>query len=270
MMKLAPVFVITSTSLSSIGAFTPMYPKAFSTSTVGNTLRGTPRPFGRLSVTAVESGEVSVADMEAIAKIANLHVVDNIYNPITKTNCEDYKAEHEESITDPKKYWGEKAKLIDWYVEPKGVQRGGFAKGDVTWFEGGKTNVCYNALDRHVMKRPNDIAIRFEGDEPGDVKSYTFEETLLKVSQIANALKAKGVKKGDVVTIYMPMIPELPMTMLACARIGAVHSVVFAGFSSDALASRIEASSSKCVVTADHGLRGGKKDPTEKHRQCSS
>jgi acetyl-CoA synthetase len=113
--------------------------------------------------------------------------------------------------------------MLDWYVEPTTICNGGFVKGDITWFEGGKMNVCYNALDRYVMKTPKNIAIRFEGDEPGDVQSFTFEETLSKVSQIANALKLKGVRKGDVVTIYMPMILDLPLTMLACARIDAVH-----------------------------------------------
>lgn len=122
--------------------------------------------------------------------------------------------------------------------------------------------MCYNAIDRHVnSKDANDVAIVWEGDEPNDIRKITYNELLRKVSQIANALKAEGVKKGDVVTIYMPMIPELAMTMLACARIGAVHSVVFAGFSSEALANRIHAAQSHFVVTADRGLRGSKKIP---------
>lgn len=122
--------------------------------------------------------------------------------------------------------------------------------------------MCYNAIDRHVKnKASNDIAMIWEGDEPTDVRHLTYEDLLRKVSQIANALKAQGVQKGDVVTIYMPMIPELAMTMLACARIGAVHSVVFAGFSSEALASRVKAAQSKFVVTADTSVRAGKKIP---------
>lgn len=225
--------------------------------------QGLARPTALGKIFAANEGddlEEDVSDMEIISKIANLHVIDRVYNPITMTNFQDYKAEHQESITNPKGYWASKAqRMLDWYVEPTTISNGGFAKGDITWFEGGKMNVCYNALDRYVRKTPKNIAIRFEGDEPGDVQSFTFEETLSKVCQIANALKSKGVRKGDVVTIYMPMIPELPMTMLACARIGAVHSVVFAGFSSEALASRIEASSSRFLVTADQGVRGGKK-----------
>jgi len=221
-----------------------------------------PRPFGCLFV--MENGNddvISIADLKSIYKIADSHVVD-VFNPITKTNFEDYKAEHLASITDPEYYWNDKAReLLDWYVAPTTISIGGFQNGDVRWFEGGKLNVCYNALDRYAVKTPNGVALRFEGDEPGDVKSYTFKEALSKVCQISNALKSKGVKKGDVVTIYMPMIPELPMTMLACARIGAVHSVVFAGFSSDALAARIEASLSSFVITADQGIRGGRNIP---------
>lgn len=137
--------------------------------------------------------------------------------------------------------------------------------GDVKFFPGGKLNVCYNAIDRHAFanngKGGNDVAMIWEGDEPTDTKSFTYNELLQKVSQIANALKSQGVKKGDKVTIYMPMIAELPMTMLACARIGAVHSVVFAGFSAEALGARISAAKSKFVVTADIGLRGTKRIP---------
>jgi acetyl-CoA synthetase len=142
------------------------------------------------------------------------------------------------------------------------VMRGSLDDGDVSWFAGGKLNVCYNAIDRHVKnKESNDVAMIWEGDEPDDIRTLTYADVLRKVSQIANALKAQGVRKGDVVTIYMPMIPELAMTMLACARIGAIHSVVFAGFSAEALASRISAAKSKFVVTADIGLRGGKQIP---------
>lgn len=139
---------------------------------------------------------------------------------------------------------------------------GSLSKGDITFFPNAKLNVCYNAIDRHVYenngKDAEKVAMIWEGDEPDDVKRFTYTELLFKVSQIANALKSQGVTKGDVVTIYMPMIAELPMTMLACARIGAIHSVVFAGFSADALAARISAAQSKFIVTADIGLRGTK------------
>ena len=131
--------------------------------------------------------------------------------------------------------------------------------GDVRWFSGGKLNIAYNAIDRHVINgRGDQVALLWEGDEPDQVRKITYNELLRRVSQIANALTQQGVKKGDVVTIYMPMIPDLPMTMLACARIGAVHSVVFAGFSAEALASRVMAANSETVVTADIGKRGGK------------
>lgn len=131
----------------------------------------------------------------------------------------------------------------------------------MAWFLNGKLNACYNAVDRWCQpphNRGEDVAIIWEGDEPSDVRKITFTELLHETSKIANALKAQGVKKGDVVTIYMPMIPEITMTMLACARIGAVHSVIFAGFSADAIAERISCSESKWVVTADGGKRGGR------------
>lgn len=182
-----------------------------------------------------------------------------------KTTCafDQYKQKHAESIKNPATFWAKEAnQRLTWYTpfNAHAVSRGSLMDGDVTWFAGGKLNVCYNAIDRHVhSKHANDVAIIWEGDEPDDIRSLTYKELLGKVSQIANALKSQGVKKGDVVTIYMPMVPELAMTMLACARIGAVHSVVFAGFSSEALAARISAAQSKFVVTADIGLRGTKK-----------
>ena len=181
-----------------------------------------------------------------------------VYAAKTISSFDKYKKLHAESIADPAKYWGELAKTtLDWMVpfDETKVLQGDLTNGNVAWFAGGKLNVAYNALDRHD---PDALALIWEGDEPDDIRKLTFGEMSNKVSQIANALKAKGVKKGDVVTIYMPMIPELAMTMLACAKIGAVHSVVFAGFSSEALASRIQAAKSEVLVTADHGLRGGK------------
>lgn len=143
---------------------------------------------------------------------------------------------------------------------------GSFEKGNIAWFLNGKINTCYNCIDRHVFEYKNgdDVAIIWEGDEPTQTRHITFQQLLDKVCQIANAFKASGVKKGDVVTLYMPMIPECLMTMLACARIGAVHSVIFAGFSSDAIAERVECAQSKFVVTADGGLRGGRNLPLKK------
>ncbi len=185
--------------------------------------------------------------------------VEPVYAAKTISSFDQYKKTHAESIKDPAAYWGALAKTeLDWMTpfDENKVLEGDLIKGDVRWFAGGKLNAAYNALDRH---NPDDLAIIWEGDEPDDIRRITFGEMLGKVSQIANALKAKGVKKGDVVTIYMPMIPELAMTMLACARIGAVHSVVFAGFSAEALASRVKAANCGTVVTGDYGMRGGKK-----------
>lgn len=188
-------------------------------------------------------------------------VLQPVYAAKTSSRLDKYKKEHAESIKNPSKYWGKLARdMLHWDVPFDGhrVLQGDLTNGDVRWFAGGKLNVAYNALDRHD---PNKLAMIWEGDEPDDIRKLTFGEMTNKVSQIANALKAKGVKRGDVVTIYMPMIPELAMTMLACARIGAIHSVVFAGFSAEALGNRIMAAKSETLVTADHGLRGGKSIP---------
>lgn len=185
--------------------------------------------------------------------------IEPVYAAKTISSFDRYKRTHAESIRDPAEYWGKIARTeLDWMkpFDDDRVLEGDLTSGDVRWFAGGKLNAAYNALDRH---NPDDLAIIWEGDEPDDIRKITFGEMLGKVSQIANALKAKGVKKGDVVTIYMPMIPELAMTMLACARIGAVHSVVFAGFSAEALASRVKAANCETVVTGDFGMRGGRK-----------
>ena len=181
-----------------------------------------------------------------------------VYDAKTNSAFEKYKKLHSESVQSPKKYWGKLAReLLTWDkpFDAHKVLQGDLTSGNIQWFAGGKLNVCYNALDRHDRDK---LAMVWEGDEPGDIRRLTYGDMVDKVSQIANALKAKGVKKGDVVTIYMPMIPELAMTMLACARIGAVHSVVFAGFSSEALSNRIRAAKSSCLVTADQGVRGKK------------
>lgn len=177
-----------------------------------------------------------------------------------------YKQKHKESITDPKTFWAKEAtEHLDWFRPFESVLEGSFEYGDIRWFSGGKLNVSYNALDRQVKSdTANEIALVWEGDEPDDIRKLTYEEVLRKVCQIANALTTMGVVKGDVVTIYMPMIPELAMTMLACTRIGAVHSVVFAGFSAEALGQRISAAKSKFLITADVGKRGSKTIPLKK------
>jgi len=184
-----------------------------------------------------------------------------LYNAIIFMNL--FKEKYAESIQDTSKYWSDIARSkIDWFTPFTTVQSGSFIQGDIAWFLNGKLNVCYNAVDRWCIHphnhRIDDVAILWEGDEPTDVRKITYGELLHNVCRIANALKAQGVQKGDVVTIYIPMIPEIAMTMLACARIGAIHSVVFGGFSSDAIAERVVASSSKWVITADGGKRGGK------------
>jgi acetyl-CoA synthetase len=173
-----------------------------------------------------------------------------------------YKEMYAASIKDPEKFWGEQAKRIHWMKPFTKVKNTSF-DGDVSikWFEDGKTNICYNAVDRHLDKRGDQVAIIWEGDEPTDDKKITYKELHAEVCRWANVLKKQGAKKGDRVTIYLPMIPEAAYAMLACARIGAIHSVVFGGFSPDSLAGRIEDCKSNIVVTADEGLRGGRKIP---------
>ena len=216
-------------------------------------------------VETVSNANSDSALSKSAPKASDTHLVGAVYNANTNSVFSKYKKDHAESIRNPAKFWAQQAReRLSWYqpFEPHSVMKGSFEHGDVSWFAGGKLNVCYNAIDRHVKnKAANDVAMIWEGDEPDDIRHLTYEDILMKVSQIGNALKAQGVKKGDVVTIYMPMIPELAMTMLACARIGAVHSVVFAGFSSEALASRISAAKSKFLVTADVSLRAGKQIP---------
>lgn len=174
-----------------------------------------------------------------------------------------YKALYDASIKDPDAFWAEHGKRIDWIKPYTKVKNTSYAPGAVSikWFEDGITNVSMNCIDRHLPKRAKQTAIIFEGDDPTDSKHITYQELHDEVCRFANVLKAHGVHKGDTVTIYLPMIPEAAYAMLACARIGAIHSIVFGGFSPDSLAGRIEGCKSKVVITADEGLRGGKKVP---------
>src|SRR5690348_815714 len=178
-------------------------------------------------------------------------------------NDEQYKKMYAESIASPDKFWARHAKRVDWFKAPKKIKNTSFAYDDVSikWFEDGVLNVSVNCIDRHLKKRADQTAIIWEGDDPYYDKKITYRELYEHVCRFANVLKARGVKKGDRVTIYMPMIPEAAYAMLACTRIGAVHSVVFGGFSPDSLAGRINDAKSKFVITADEGLRGGKKIP---------
>jgi acetyl-CoA synthetase len=174
-----------------------------------------------------------------------------------------YRKMYAESGKDPAKFWGKHAKRLDWYKAPRKIKNTSFAYPDVSikWFEDGILNVSHNCIDRHLKKRGNQVAIIWEGDNPYDDKKITYRELHGHVCRLANVMKKHGVKKGDRVTIYMPMIPEAAYAMLACTRIGAMHSVVFGGFSPESLAGRIEDANSHFIITADEGLRGGKKIP---------
>ncbi|AZO52229.1 MULTISPECIES: acetate--CoA ligase [unclassified Mesorhizobium] len=174
-----------------------------------------------------------------------------------------------DSVKNPDKFWGKHGKRIDWFKPFSKVKNTSFdGKVSIKWFEDGQTNVSYNCIDRHLKKRGDQTAIIWEGDNPYDDKKITYNELYEHVCRLANVMKKHGVKKGDRVTIYMPMIPEAAYAMLACTRIGAIHSVVFGGFSPDALAGRIVDCESTFVITSDEGLRGGKpiplKDNTDK------
>ncbi|RVD58564.1 MULTISPECIES: acetate--CoA ligase [unclassified Mesorhizobium] len=174
-----------------------------------------------------------------------------------------------DSVKNPDKFWGKHGKRIDWFKPFSKVKNTSFdGKVSIKWFEDGQTNVSYNCIDRHLKKRGDQTAIIWEGDNPYDDKKITYSELYEHVCRLANVMKKHGVKKGDRVTIYMPMIPEAAYAMLACTRIGAIHSVVFGGFSPDALAGRIVDCESTFVITSDEGLRGGKpiplKDNTDK------
>ncbi|MHC8508782.1 MAG: acetate--CoA ligase [Rhodospirillales bacterium] len=174
-----------------------------------------------------------------------------------------YLAMYEKSVSDPDAFWAEHGKRIDWIKPYTKIQSVSFTAPDVSikWFEDGVLNASANCIDRHLETRGDQTAIIWEGDEPDDDKKITYRELHEKVCRLANAMKGEGVAKGDRVCLYMPMTPEAAYAMLACARIGAVHSVVFGGFSPAALAQRINDSDCKMVITADEGVRGGKKIP---------
>jgi acetyl-CoA synthetase len=174
-----------------------------------------------------------------------------------------YKDMYAASVRNPDAFWGEHGKRIDWIKPYTKVKDVSYAPGAVSikWFEDGVTNVAVNCVDRHLAKRGDQTAIIWEGDDPGESKHITYKELAHEVGKFANVLKHYGVKKGDRVTIYLPMIPEAAYAMLACARIGAIHSIVFGGFSPDSLATRIDDAASAVVITADEGLRGGRKVP---------
>lgn len=211
------------------------------------------------------SPEGSINESEAAEKRKILFPPEGISRNAYIKNMDQYKEMHRRSLEDADAFWGEMAETLDWFKKWDSVHSWDPEACECTWFEGGKINVSYNCLDRHVKAGKADtVAIIWEPDEPGGAKTYTYGQLLDQVSRLANVLKKHGVKKGDRVCIYLPMIPELPMAMLACARIGAIHSVVFGGFSSDALRDRILDSDCQVVICSDAGFRGGKSVPLKK------
>ena len=174
-----------------------------------------------------------------------------------------YLEMYERSVRDPDGFWAEQAKRVDWFREPTVIRNIDYGYPDVSikWYEDGVLNIAHNCLDRHLASRGDQTAIVWEGDDPAEDQKITYRELHRDVCKFANALKGLGVQKGDRVTLYLPMIPEAAVAMLACARLGAVHSIVFGGFSPDALAGRIDDCDSEYIVTADEGLRGGRTVP---------
>ena len=179
----------------------------------------------------------------------------------------DYKKMYLDSIDDPVTFWEEQGKRLDWFTPYQKIREYSYDQDNLSikWYEDGQLNVSYNCIDRHLDERANKVAILWEGDDPSDVRKITYKELFVEVSKFSNSLKSIGVKKGDRVTIYMPMIPEATFAMLACTRIGAIHSVVFGGFSPEALAGRIVDCKSEYIITADEGVRGGKIIPLKKN-----
>jgi acetyl-CoA synthetase len=178
-------------------------------------------------------------------------------------DAETYRDMYRRSVADPDGFWGEQAKRLDWTTPFTRVKNASFEYPDVSikWFEDGALNVSANCIDRHLNARADQVAIIWEGDNPAEDKKITYRELHGHVCRLANVLKARGVQKGDRITIYMPMVPEAAYAMLACARIGAIHSVVFGGFSPDSLANRIADCASTVIITCDEGLRGGRPVP---------
>lgn len=189
--------------------------------------------------------------------------VDTTY-PIDKAHVnslEAYQAQYAESVQDPEAFWATVAERLTWYQKWHTVRDYDFVNGEIKWFEGGTLNACYNCLDRHVEAGHGDAtAIIWEGNDPSEDKTFTFDELLTEVKKFANVLKAQGIKKGDRVCIYLQMVPELAIAMLACARIGAVHSIVFGAFSAESLRDRINDSACKMLITQDTAMRGPRSD----------
>ena len=195
-----------------------------------------------------------------------VHQVPDLIKKNALLNDKEYEQLYKESLDHSEDFWSKQAKeYLDWISPWEKVSESDLTKGEVSWFSGGKINASENCIDRHLEKKSSQIAIIWEGDDPSVSKSITYQELYESVCRFANALKDRGIKKGDRVCIYMPMIPEAAYAMLACARIGAIHSVVFGGFSPESLKDRILDSDCQAVITADEGLRGAKKIPLKKN-----
>ncbi|MCB1483801.1 MAG: AMP-binding protein, partial [Hyphomicrobiaceae bacterium] len=182
-----------------------------------------------------------------------------------------YKAMYDASVKDPEKFWTEAAQSLDWTKPFTRAKNTSYAPGNVSirWFDDGELNVSANCIDRHLATRGDQVAIIWEGDDPNVSEQITYRQLHERVQKFANVLKKHGVKKGDRVTIYLPMIPEAAYAMLACSRIGAIHSIVFGGFSPDSLQNRVEDAKSAVIITADEGLRGGKPVPLKKNADAA-
>ena len=204
------------------------------------------------------------------------HAVSAAVAAYAHINKERYDADYQRSLDDTDGFWSEKAnEFVSWFKPWDTTLEYDFPKGNIAWFKGGQLNVSYNCLDRHLEKRGDQAAIIWEGDDPSIDKTYTYNELHNEVCRFANALKSRGVVKGDRVCIYMPMVLEAAVAMLACARIGAIHSIVFGGFSADALKDRIQDSTCSVLITADESVRGGKNTPLKANadialEQCPS
>jgi acetyl-CoA synthetase len=177
------------------------------------------------------------------------------------SSLEEYRRLYRLSLDDPEGFWRKQAELLTWFHQPTSILDVDMKEVDFSWFGGGRLNACFNCVDRHLATQPDKTAILWAGDEAGEYRTITYAELKHNVARLANVLLAHGVGRGDRVCIYLPMIPELAFAMLACARIGAVHSVVFAGFSAESLRGRILDAGAKLVITANEGLRGGKRIP---------
>src|SRR6187399_2122106 len=195
--------------------------------------------------------------------MSKLHPVAAEFAAKARIRADDYATMYAESVRDPEGFWRRVGGRLDWIQPFSKVKDVSFAANDlhIRWFYDGKLNLSANCLDRHLQTRGDKTAILWEGDDPNESRAISYRELHAQVCRAANLLKNLGVQKGDRVTIYLPMIPEAAISMLACARIGAIHSVVFGGFSPDSLAGRIQDCKSKLVITADEGLRGGRKIP---------